>query len=92
MVEAVTAGRVRSIAERHGLLPEQQMGARTGRSTETAVSLLLSQIRTVWEEPDSVASVLSLDISGAFDRVVKARLIHILQAKGILRGPGICST
>ena len=68
------------MTERHGLLPEQHMDARTGtrRSTETAVSLLLSQIRTVWAEPDSVASVLSLDISGTFDRVVKERLVHTL--------------
>ena len=45
--------------------------------------LLLAQIQTVWEEPDVVATVLSLDISGAFDRVQKEQLHQILLRRGI---------
>ena len=30
-----------------------------------------------------MATLLSLDISGAFDRVIRKRLIHVLRAKGI---------
>ena len=44
---------------------------------------MLGQIWTVWEEPDMVATVLSLDISGAFDRVLKEQLHQILLRRGI---------
>ena len=65
------------------MLPAQQMGAHCGHFTETAIALLLVQIWTVWEEPDAVASVLSLDISGAFDRVCKGQLHQILLKRGL---------
>ena len=65
------------------MLPPQQMGAHQGCSTESAVAMLLAQIQTVWEEPDAVATVLSMDISGAFDCVCKERLYTILKQCGI---------
>ena len=45
VVEAVIAARIRDFAESMGLLPEAQMRARRGRSTETAVSSLLARVR-----------------------------------------------
>jgi hypothetical protein len=66
-------------------LPDTQMGARTGRSTETALELLTEQIRTVWKSPKHVATLLSLDLTGAFDRVHPTRLLDILRKK---RMPG----
>ena len=53
------------------------MGARKNRSTETALDLLLSQIRATWNA-GGVATLLSMDISGAYDHVVRERLTHIL--------------
>ena len=85
IVEAVMATRLRNMAEKHGMLPPQQMGARQGKSTETALTLLLSQIRTVWEEEDSVATLLSLDMSGAFPRVLQERLAHAMKRKRVPR-------
>ena len=85
IVEAVMATRLRNMAEKHGMLPPQQMGARQGKSTETALTLLLSQIRTVWEEEDSVAMLLSLDMSGAFPRVLQKRLAHAMKRKRVPR-------
>ena len=85
VIEAVISGYLRRLAEEHGLLPDRQMGARKGRSTESALALLLSQIRAAWEEPGAVATVLSLDMSGAFDRVIRKRLVHILKHKRIPR-------
>lgn len=85
VVEAVIGAHLRHLAEKQGLLPDRQMGARRGRSTETALALLLSQIRAAWEEPGAVATALSLDMSGAFDRVIRERLVHILRSKGIPR-------
>ena len=44
VMEAAMAKQLQSLAERHGMLPPQQMGARQGKSTETVLTLLLSQI------------------------------------------------
>ena len=84
-VEAVMATRLRTMAEKHGMLPPQQMGARQGKSTETALTLLLSQIRTIWEEKNSVATLLSLDMSGAFPRVLQEQLTHAMKRKEVFR-------
>jgi hypothetical protein len=37
----VVASRITALSEEHGLLPTQQMGARPGRSTDTALDMLL---------------------------------------------------
>jgi hypothetical protein len=69
-------------AEEHGLLPKTQIGARPGRSTETALELLTTQVKTIWGSGQFVASLLSLDISGAFDTVNSTMLLDILRSKG----------
>lgn len=81
VIEATIGNRLRTLAENHNLIPERQMGARKRHSTDTALVLLLGLIRVAWEEPGAVATVLSLDISGAFDRVIRERLIHVLRSR-----------
>ena len=71
------------MAEQEGLLPDSQMGNCTNRSTETALELLVEQIHTIWKTGNQVASVLSLDIAGAFDTVNHLRLLDNLQKKGV---------
>lgn len=71
------------MAEDSGLLPPGQMGNRTQRSTESALDLLTSQVRTIWGSKKHVATMLSLDIAGAFDTVNPVRLLHILRGKKI---------
>lgn len=83
VIEAITAAHIRRLAEKHSMLPAQQMGARPNRSTETALDLIVNQVHTIWQTGNNVASLLSLDITGAFDRVVRKRLTHVLRAKGI---------
>jgi hypothetical protein len=83
LIEAITAQRIKTVAEEHGLLPDTQMGARTKRSTDTALELLTEQVRTVWKSPKHVATLLSLDLSGAFDTVHPIRLLDILRKKGL---------
>jgi len=83
LIEAITAKRIQDVAERHGLFPSTQMGARKARSTETALELLTEQIHTVWKSPNHVGSMLSLDLSGAFDTVNPIRLLDILRKKGL---------
>ena len=73
-------------AEANNLLPEQQMGARRGRSTETALEGLVDSIATTWSHGKKyVASLLSLDVAGAFDKVNHQRLLHNLRAKRVPR-------
>lgn len=77
VLEKIVARRMSALAEEHNLLPVTQMGARPRRSTITALEMLTEQIRTVWaNNPALVASMLSLDISGAFDKMSHERLIH----------------
>ena len=83
VIEALTATQIRRLAESYNMLPAYQMGARQSRSTETALDLIVNQVHTVWQEGNNVATLLSLDITGAFDRVVRKRLTHVLKAKGI---------
>ena len=60
------------------------MGNRKGRSTDTALELFLEQIHTIWGLK-KVASVLSLDIAGAFDTMNHIGLLENLRAKGLPR-------
>lgn len=83
LIEAITAQRIKTVVEEQGLLPDTQMGARATRSTDTALELLTEQVRTVWKSPKYVATLLSLDLSGAFDTVHHIRLLDILRKKGI---------
>ena len=58
------------------------MGARLSRSTKTVLKLLTAQVKTIWGSGKFVASLLSLDISGAFDTINPTRLLDVLRKKG----------
>jgi len=47
VMETVTARRIQDLAENHWLLLDTQMGARKGRSVETALELLVEQVHTI---------------------------------------------
>lgn len=83
IIETLMARRLSDLAEKEGLLPNSQMGNRTNRSTETALELLVEQIHTIWKASNQVASVLSLDIAGAFDTVNHIRLLDNLRQKRV---------
>ena len=82
LIESLIVKRLSQATEEYKLRPEIQMGARPGRSTETALELLIAQVRTIWGSGKFVASLLSLDISGAFDTVNPTRLLDTLRKKG----------
>jgi hypothetical protein len=45
-------------------------------STDTALDMLVKQIHAAWQVDNGVASLLSLDMTGAFDRVAPVGLFH----------------
>ena len=60
------------------------MGGRRRRSTLSALDLLTSCVQTAWSSRKGcIVSMLSLDISGAYDHVSTERLLWILQRKGL---------
>ena len=83
VIEKIVAKRIREAAEDRSLLPLSQIGARAGRNTDTALELLTSMVRTIWRErKGQVATLLSLNISRAFDTIVHGRLIAIIKRLG----------
>ncbi|KAJ5927721.1 reverse transcriptase [Penicillium verhagenii] len=81
--ESVIATRLAYLAEEHGLLPETHIGGRGGRSCDHAIHLLLEAVYDAWRKDRRVASLLTLDGSGAFDNVCHARLLHNLRKRRI---------
>jgi hypothetical protein len=59
------------------------MGAHPGESIDTAPDYLVQQIHATWQNKDGVAMLLLLDMTGAFDRVVHARLLHNMRERKI---------
>ena len=82
LLDAVTSSRIASMAEEYNMLPSIQMGCRRQRSTETALAYLCTSVKQVWKS-NRVCSLLSLDLSGAFDRVLPLRLGQCLRRKRV---------
>ena len=84
VMESVIAKRLSFAVEKYGILPAQHLGGRRGVSTEQAVHLLLERIHTTWKmTPSHTARVLFLDVSGVFDHVSHARLLHNLRKRRV---------
>ena len=76
-LNSIMAAKMSYLTEAHRLIPDTQMGGCPRKSTETALELLTEQIHTVWgQELDKVATLLSIDVAGAFDTVSHKRLLH----------------
>jgi ribonuclease HI/endonuclease/exonuclease/phosphatase family metal-dependent hydrolase len=80
--ESIMARRIAYLAEHHGLLPKMHTGGRTALGCEHAVHTLLEEIHRAGIHR-KVASLLLMDVSGAFDNVAHPRLIHNLRTKRI---------
>ena len=81
VIETAFSRRFAAAAEVQGLLPETQMGNRPQRSTDLAIKLVVDATHTAWTH-GAVATLLQLDIKGAFDTVDHTRLLHTLQLQG----------
>ena len=67
---ALVAEDITMLAEQHKLLPSCHFGGRPGHRTMDLMHLLTHRIKQAWRNV-RVASVLFLDIEGAFPNVVK---------------------
>jgi len=81
-LEKIMATRISWAAEQFNLLPRRHMGGRKARGTEHALQILLETIHAAWLRGE-VATVLLLDIKGAFDNVSHTRLLHNLKKRRI---------
>ena len=66
--------------ERHNLLPNTHFGGRPGRTTTDSLHILETMIKNAWRN-SKVASVLFLDIEGAFPNAVTDRLAHNMRKR-----------
>jgi hypothetical protein len=82
VLESVLADRISYLVEQYHLLPANHFGARKRRSTEQALSLLQEHIYKAWRAK-KVLSLISFDVKGAYNGVVKERLLQRLRARGI---------
>jgi len=81
-LEAIVASRLAYLADTYHLLPRQHTGGRKLVSTDHAIHLLLQRIHRAWSEGE-MASLLLLDVSGAFDNVSRPRLLHNLRKRRV---------
>ncbi|KAF4955000.1 hypothetical protein FSARC_11969 [Fusarium sarcochroum] len=93
ILEKLVADRLKKIAQEHSLLPRTQYGA-PGKSTTHAVQDLLHPVYqgwqvcfnrkgTRWRRLQKKATMMGLDISGAFDNINRDKLLQILADKGL---------
>ena len=84
VMDAIIATRLSYVAETYTLLPSTHMGGRKLRSTEHALHHIIDRIYAAWNEGDGkVASLLLLDVSGAFDNISHRRLLHNLRKRRV---------
>jgi hypothetical protein len=82
VLTALVAENISRLVEIHQLLPKTHFGGRPGRTTTDAIHYLVHKIKQAWAN-NQVASVLFLDVEGAFPNAVTDRLIHNLKARRI---------
>ena len=82
IMSTIMADQITFITEKHQLLPSHHFGGRPGRTTTDAMHLLALRIKSAWRA-GKVASVLFLDIEGAFPNAVPERLVHNLRKQKV---------
>lgn len=75
LLMAIVAYQLIYTLEHHNLLSNTHFGGHPGRSTTNSLHLLKSVIKNTWRS-HKVASVLFLDIEGAFPNAITACLLH----------------
>ena len=82
IMDAVLARRLSYLVETEEILPDLHIGGRKKLSTEHALHAIIERIYAAWNTGrGQVASLLLLDVSGAFDNVSHQRLLHNLRSR-----------
>ena len=78
VLTAIVAEDMSRLVEEHQLIPSTHFGGRPGRTTTDALHYLVHKVKEAWQE-NKVASILFLDVEGAFPNAVTDRLLHNLE-------------
>jgi len=82
LFSSIMADDISHYCETRKILPKSQFGGRPSRSTSDSLLLLTHTIKDAWRR-GKVASVLFLDVQGAFPSVIKEVLIHSMRLRGV---------
>ena len=82
LFSAIVADDLSHFCETREVLPKNQFGGRPARNTSDSMLLLTHTIKENWRR-GRVASVLFLDVQGAFPNVVKEVLIHNMRLRSV---------
>lgn len=82
VLTALIATNISNLVEQHQLLPKTHFGGRPGRTTTDAIHFIVDKIKQAWVN-NKVASILFLDVEGAFPNAVTKTLIHNLRKRRI---------
>lgn len=82
LLTTIIAEDITYMCEHHQLLPATHFGGRPGRTTTDSMHLLTSRIKDAWRNK-KVASILYLDIEGAFPNAVTKQLLHNMRTRRI---------
>ncbi|KAJ9480553.1 hypothetical protein VN97_g13002, partial [Penicillium thymicola] len=82
ILEAVIATRIAWCVEEYKLLPDTHLGGRKGVSVDHAIQLILGRVHQAWRE-GKIASMLLLDVAGAYDMVSHERLLYNMRQMGL---------
>jgi ribonuclease HI/exonuclease III len=73
------------MCEKSGILPQNHFGGRPGRATTDSVHLLVKTVKDAWRKRE-VASLLCLDVKGAFPSAAVDVLLHEMRMCGVPSG------
>ena len=83
LLSAVVAEDMSFMHEKHQLLPDTHFRGRLGKNTSNAMHYLVNKVKGTWRW-HKVATVLFLDIEGAFPNAVTERLLHNMCMRRLL--------
>jgi len=82
VLTAIVAEQLTYVMEKHQLLPAHHFGGCPGRTTMDTMHVLAHSIKAAWRSW-KVASVLFLDIEGAFPNAMPSCLVHNLRKRQV---------
>ena len=88
LLSAIVVEDMSHMCEKHCLLPDTHFGSRPGKNTLDSMQYLVNRVKGAWRQ-HKVATVLFLDIKGAFPNAVTDHLLHNLQTRW-LPEPYVC--